>query len=208
MKLIKKVITILMIFLIIFSLLPFNSLAANKEEAVTNQINGFMSAIKQYNRKKIDKYLIDRKYPYIKYKKLNKLVKTVNNDHLAYEIKSVKVKGKKATVKVRIYFYSLYEDCRNAMKSTIYDYKKSWSANKILKNFASGLIDEYVTTNYDDGSIQSNTFTLNLTLKLKKQGGKWKIESIPKKKAYFLDAALFDFLYEFSKDPYDTMGWK
>lgn len=199
----KKLKRILNLFLVIAVILSFsfNSFAisahaANQTVKVTKQVNSYMSAIKRYDIKKIKKMLIDNDCLHVTDKKMQKHIRRINRECLNYEIRSVKVRGKTATVSLYVTQYNIQSDFEYAIRETIWEYDKTWTSDKISKK-----INKYLRENYhpeDDAEY----FEYNAKIRLAKKGNRWMICKMDKNTVLFKDASLAYFLEDFSKNPY------
>lgn len=183
---------------------PIAQAASKKVEQtkITKTIDDFIETSKSYNKKKINKYLVDKNWDHIKSKKLQKMIKRASSEALSYKIKKVKIKGNKATAVIRVTHYSSYNRCAEEMKRLVID--SVWSGEKI-KNLNPWIRELAWTANLDLDDIQNGDnnmlFTYNVIIPLVKVHGKWKIERMTPKMLSVIDTGIAEFMNDFIKDP-------
>lgn len=183
---------------------PIAQAASKKVEQnkITKTIDDFIETSKSYNKKKINKFLVDKNWDYIKSKKLQRVIKRASSETLAYKIKKVKIKGNKATAVIRVTHYSTYNRCAEEMKNYIVD--SVWY-NKKIKNLNPWIRELAWTATLDLDDIQngdtSMLFSYNVKIPLVKVKGKWKIERMTTNLLGVIDTGISDFMNDFIKNP-------
>lgn len=202
-----KKILFLFVALILF-VCPVQVRAASKKDVklITKQVNSYMAAVKKYDIKKIKKDNNNIPVYHCTDKKIQKHLRKINQKHLSYSIKKIKVKGDTATAVIRITRYGLYDDTRQAMRKIVMEYnKKTWSDKRTLKALYNYLVEVYEDNLYyysepDDFNTQC-MFTHNTKIPLKKINGKWKIAKVTKAMVWDLDGGLTEFIDDCNKNP-------
>ena len=169
--------------------------AADQTARVTKQVNAYMTAIKRYDIKKIKKMLIDDDCLHVTDKKMQKHIRRINRECLNYEIRSVKIRGKSATVSLHVSQYNIQTDFECALREILLEYKKSWPKEKIIKK-----LNKYLRDNYhpeDDDEF----FDYNVRIKLTRKGNRWMINKMDKNTVLFKDASLAYFVEDFGNHP-------
>lgn len=169
--------------------------AADQNARVTKQINTYMTAIKKYDIKKIKKMLIDKDCLHVTDKKMQKHIRRINRECLNYEISSVKVRGKSATVRLHVTQYNIQTDFECALREIILEYSKSWSGDKVIKKLNKYLRDYY------HPEEDSEYFEYNAKIRLTKKGNRWMINKMDKNTVLFKDASLAYFVEDFGNHP-------
>lgn len=200
-----KCLTLLLTIILLVNPIPVRAASKKDVKQITKVTNNYMLAVKQYNRKKISDCLYNKKFFYwIGYSKLQKYIKTINQKHYSYKIKSIKVNGNSATVTANISFYSSYDDSKWAMKEVLQEHDSSWSGSKTIKRYSSYLSKAYKDNlyYYEPEEFQDQFIFHNKTLiPFKKVNGRWKIEKVTKKMQWQMDGVTYDFMEDFTKDP-------
>lgn len=196
----------LFVALILF-VCPVQVRAANKKDVklITKQVNSYMAAVKKYDIKRIKKDNNNIPVYHCTDKKIQKYLRKINQKHLSYSIKKIKVKGDTATAVIRITRYGLYDDTRQAMRKIVMEYdKKTWSDKRTLKSLYNYLVEVYEDNLYysepEDFNIQC-MFTHNTKIPLKKINGKWKIAKVTKAMVWDLDGGFAEFIDDCNKNP-------
>lgn len=183
---------------------PISQAASKKVEQtkVSKTVDDFIQTSKSYNKKKINKYLVDKNWDYIKSKKLQRMIKRASSETLTYKIKKVKIKGNKATAVIRVTHYSSYNRCVEEMKKYIVD---SALYNKKIKNLNPWIGELSWTSTLDLDDIQNGDttmlFSYNIKIPLVKTHGKWKIERMTPSLLSIIDTGIAEFIHDFEKDP-------
>lgn len=197
----------LFVALILF-VCPVQVRAASKKDVklITKQVNSYMAAVKKYDIKKIKKDNNNIPVYHCTDNKIQKHLRKINQKHLSYSIKKIKVKGDTATAVIRITRYGLYDDTRQAMHKIVMEYnKKTWSDKRTLKALYNYLVEVYEDNLYyysepEDFNTQC-MFTHNTKIPLKKINGKWKIAKVTKAMVWDLDGGLTEFIDGCNKNP-------
>lgn len=203
MKLIKKVITILMILLITFSVLSDTVKASEpygtEELKVLSQANGLIKACKKYNIKKIRSYVVKSNYVWhIKDKNIQKYIKKTQKKYFSATVTDIQINGKYAYVYLNVsnfdsaslaYNY-LKEYFDKRLKNKSWDYKKNLTPLliKYYKHYLKNVNDEDIWTD-------------SITLKFKKKNGKWKLAKNTNDLYYMMDGGILVEMRAFIKDP-------
>ena len=160
-------------------LAPISASAASKKEIknVQTTVKKFYNAAKVYNAPRMKSCFVnpsDMK-AFIENKEMAKFCRK-QNKKLEYSIRSTKVRGKNATVKVRCTYadayYHIYFACGDVIS---YNLLYPQCTPEGLRRYQY----ERVLSNVDDLGIYTNTKTI--TLNLKKVKGKWKISNATRK---------------------------
>lgn len=187
---------------------PIRVQAASQKDVkqITKHVKSYMAAVKKYDIKKIKKDNNNIPVYHCTDKKIQKHLRKINQKHLSYSIKKIKVKGDTATAVIRITRYSLYDDTRQAMRKIVKEYdKKTWSDKRTLKALYNYLMEVYEDNLYyysepEDFNIQC-MFTHNTKIPLKKINGKWKIAKVTKAMVWDLDGGFTEFIDDCNKNP-------
>lgn len=165
-----------------FSCLHASAASGSSKAAVQKSVNGFFAAAKKYNTKKMSKYF-EKPEEIVSdtdaandpaLKSAEKLFKRTNKK-LGYKISSIKVKGKKATVKVKC----RYQDLSDVYRKTYVELALYIAAHPDA-TLEDALIYEFHTlpkiykAELKKGNIGYTT--KNITLKMRKSGNTWKIK--------------------------------
>lgn len=146
------------------------------QKQVKKSVDRFFKYAKQYNTSKLTKcftkpssvkLFIENSYMPQYYKKYNK--------RISYELKSIKVSGKNATVKLSYKYPNRYNVFKAAFENSVYYQLKNpnISESQLLKYMYERIcVHSKAGIDYSYG---------NLTLKLKKSGSAWKITSFNSK---------------------------
>lgn len=169
--------------------------AADQTVKVTKQVNAYMTAIRKYDIKKIRKMLIDKDCLHVTDKKMQKHIRRINRECLNYEIRSVKVRGKSATVSLHVSQYSIQTDFECALRELLPEYKESWTGDKMFKK-----LNKYLQNNYHP-EADDEYFEYNAKIRLTRKGNRWMINKMDKNTVLFKDASLAYFLEDFSNHP-------
>lgn len=200
---------LLSIIILLFSFCPLavNASQAKDRKAITQTLEKYNDAVKKYDLKKIIDTLDNKNLTYwYGYPDLQKHIRKLNKKYYSMEILSMKVKGNTAVVTTKVSFYSAYDDCRFAMKSTFFDYNGVWSGQKTLKRFSKYLKDVYpdnllLYQNDPENFKTQFIFTNKTKIPLVKVNGKWKIQKVTKRMQWQMDATTSDFIKDFLKNP-------
>lgn len=173
MKTIKKVTILLLTFCILFSSCIPVQAASNKTKA-KNTVTGFYKAAKKSSRSKMDKYMSKKTYNVSSTKSMFQLIKPYNKK-LSYRVTSVKIKGKKATVKVKVTYRSLRKAYNRAwMDSIFYSMGHENASDQELLDYL------FARTKVYAKSTKVPKVKTTAKVYLKKKNGKWKITSLSK----------------------------
>ena len=203
MKLIKTVITILMILLMTFSVLSDTAKASepygSEELEVLSQANGLINACKKYNIKRIRSYVVksDRVW-HIKDKDIQKYIKKTQKKYFSATVTDIQINGKYAYV---------YLDVSNFDSASLaHDYlieyvdkrlkNKSWDYNKNLTPLLIKYYKHYLKIVTDE-----DIWTDSITLKFKKKNGKWKLAKNTNDLYYMMDGGISVEMRKFIKNP-------
>lgn len=203
-KLSKLLVVIISLMILFTSFQPVN--ATSNKKTIEKQINNYMSGVKSYNKNKIQKTLINKKFKYWSVSPImKKHIKNLNKQYYKYEIKSIKINGNEATAIVKVSFYSAYEDSKESMQKVLENYSSKASGKTLVKAYAKGLVSIYKNNvDYSDSpeEFEDQYIFINKTkIPLKKVNGVWKIKEVTSKMQYQMDCATTDFIYDFSKNP-------
>lgn len=198
----------LSIIILLFSLFPAPAYAAQTKDqkAIVKTLEKYNEAVKKYDLKKIRNTLDNKNIKYwIGYPIMQKHIRTLNSKYYAMDIISIKVKGNTAVATTKVTFYNAYDDSTSAMKSTLYDYERSWSSKKTLTSFSKHLKSKYSENLklYTDESRDFKTrfiFSTKTKIPLVKVNGKWKIQKVTKTMQSEMDAATWEFIEDYLKD--------
>lgn len=200
---------LLSIIILLFGFCPFSVHAspAKERKAIIRTLGKYNDAVKKYDLNKIRATLDNKNLMYwYGFPVLQKHIRKLNKKYYSMEIISIKIKGNTAVATTKVSFYSAYDDCKSAMKSTYYDYDGSWSGRKSLNKFSKYLKDIYPENLalYEDdpeGFKDQFIFTNKTKIPLIKVNGKWKIQKVTKRMQYQMDAVTSDFIEDFLKNP-------
>lgn len=199
MKNIKRILKTILIVAVILNFIlnsfVISAHAADQTSRATKQVTAYMTAIRKYDIKKIKKMLIDKDMLYVTDKIAQRHIRRINRECLKYEISSVKIRGKSATVSIHVSQYNAKQDFELALRDVFMGYNQKWSGDKVIKKLNKGLRDYYHPEDADEYS------QYNVKLKLTKKGNQWMINKMDKKTSQFKDAKLAHFFEDFSNDP-------
>lgn len=199
----KRVYTVILSFLAVLFLLarvPTNERltahAADQKSRITKQVDKYMSAIKKYDIKKVKKMLIDKDCLHCTDKKLQKHIRRINRECLKYEITSVKVRGKSATVRLHVSQYNIQTDFKFAIREIIWEYRKTWTSDIVIKK-----LNKYLRESYHPES-EAEHFEFNVKIKMEKRGNQWMITKMDNNTLFIKDAGLSYFTEDYPKHPH------
>lgn len=200
---------LLSVIILLFGFYPFsaNASQAKDRKAIIRTLEKYNDAVKKYDLKKIMDTLDDKSLAYwYGYPVLQKHIRKLNKKYYSMEIISIKVKGDTAIATTKVSFYSAYEDCKSAMKSTFYDYDRYWSGQKTIKRFSKYLKEVYpdnllIYEDDPEGFKDAFIFTNKTKIPLVKVNGNWKIQKVTKRMQYQMDAVTTEFIEDFLKNP-------
>lgn len=201
-KIIKNVITILMIFTItfVFSDLTARAEYCREEQKAISQANKLLKACKKYDINKIRKYVVNRDdVLHIKEPRISKYIKKSQRKYFKYSITGARVSGKYAYVDVSFSNFDSYFMGEMFLKDWL-DKKlknKSWDANK---NFTPMLVNYYKDYLKNDGA-EEYLWEDTYTLKFKKVGKTWKLAKNNAKLFDLMDGGLINSFRKFVKSP-------
>lgn len=184
-----------MIFSFSLNSFAISAQAADQKSRITKQVDTYMSAIKKYDIKKVKKMLIDKDCLHCTDKKLQKHIRKINRECLKYEIKSIKVRGKSATVRLHVSQYNIQTDFESAIREIIWEYRKTWTSDKVIKK-----LNKYLRESYHPES-EAEHFEFNIKIKMEKKGNQWMITKMDNNMLFIKDAGLSYFTEDFSKHP-------
>lgn len=194
-KILKTILIFTMILYFVSNSFVISAHAADQTARVTKQVNTYMTAIKKYDINKIKKMLIDKDVLHVTDKTAQKHIRKINRECLNYEIRSVKVRGRSASVKIHVRQYNGRQDFEWALRDIFLSYHKLSSGNQVIKKLNKGLRDYYHPED-EDAYLQ-----YNINIKLTKKGNQWMINRMDKKTVQFKDARLAYFFEDFAKHP-------
>lgn len=198
-RMLKKILKTFLVFAMIFSFslnsFAISANAAGQKSRITKQVNTYMSAIKKYDIKKVKKMLIDKDCLHCTDKKLQKHIQRINRECLKYEITSIKVRGKSATVRLHVSQYNIQTDFESAIREIIWEYRKTWTSDKYIKK-----LNKYLRESYHPES-EAEHFEFNIKIKMEKKGNQWMITKMDNNMLFIKDAGLSYFTEDFSKHP-------
>lgn len=196
---------IVITFIITISCISCPVMAASNEKAITKQIDKYMNGVKECNYKKLKKLSVSGTTinTWSAAPKFIKHLKTLHS-YTSYSVKSINIKGNKATVKVDVEYYDIYEDARKAFLTTFLKSKKSWSSNKFMNVLTQNEVKEYKLNLNSSADLQAfkQNYLIPDTLKIEmtKVDGKWLISKYNRKMYYFMDCDFSEFLDNVSED--------
>lgn len=194
-KILKTILIFAMILYFVSNSFVISAHAADQTARVTKQVNTYMTAIKKYDIPKIKKMLIDKDVLHVTDKTAQKHIRKINRECLNYEIRSVKVRGRTASVKIHVRQYNGRQDFEWALRDIFLSYHKLSSGNQVIRKLNKGLRDYYRPED-EDAYLQ-----YNINIKLTKKGNQWMINRMDKKTVQFKDARLAYFFEDFAKHP-------
>lgn len=198
-RMLKRILKIFLVFAMIFSFslnsFAISAHAADQKSRITKQVNTYMSAIKKYDIKKVKKMLIDKDCLHCTDQKLQKHIRRINRECLKYEITSIKVREKSATVNLHVSQYNIQTDFQYAIREIIWEYRKSWTSDKVIKK-----LNKYLRENYHPDS-EAEHFEFNIKIKMEKKGNQWMITKMDNNMLFIKDAGLSYFSQDFPKHP-------
>ncbi|MFR8548038.1 MAG: hypothetical protein ACLVEV_05355 [Lachnospiraceae bacterium] len=167
-----------LVFILSFSCLHVSAAsdsAKSSKAAVQRSVTSFFNATKKYNIKKITKCFADPDDVLVARgdKTFQNLYKRTNKK-ISYSVKSIRVKGKNASVKVRCKYPNL-TNMYNTLTTELIVYQAMYP-NATLKDLTA-YVDYRLPLLYRDLSSKNKIryTTKNLTLKLKKTQNTWKL---------------------------------
>lgn len=149
-------------------LLPEAKIKTASEKQISKSLKTFFTAAKNYDISKMKKCFSDGKIRPFSNKSLQASWRKYTKAYLRFKIKSVSVKGKKATVKL----YCQYPDGTDAFQTALseantYYYCHPETSNEKMKNIFCSYIRKYLKKR----EIKTTTISLNMI----KKGNTWKI---------------------------------
>ena len=178
MKSKKQLLHTVLCLLLILTLIPTPVYAASKSEtAVRKQTVKFLKQVKKYNEKGVTNCFLPKDMRktldmYPQSSKQGQVVRSLQKKYFQYEIKSISVKGKKATVKVKATYYDGCAVFTNAFWDTV-QYSLSHP------NLTDAEYDKYLAK-YQKKYIKQygkNLTSKTVTITFAKYKGKWKIKN-------------------------------
>ncbi|MEE0420118.1 MAG: hypothetical protein UDG86_08755 [Lachnospiraceae bacterium] len=172
MKRMKKTMTLLVIFIMVSLALPVSAQAQSRKAAVNKTVNTFFANAGKLNSKKMNKCFVSKGVlifdaPAGLRKELRPYSK-----NLSWKIKSTRITGNKAKVRVRVKYRSLSK----AYLATLFTVVESEEGSKKdsvylmwLKKYAQEAFRKFVK------QFPPDEVTANLSISLQKKNGKWKI---------------------------------
>ncbi len=197
------------IFFILLLLTPHCVLAASKkqEQAVTKQINHFMKSVTKYDQSKSKKSFANPDDITLIYdKRFSRFIRDKQDFYLNYEIKSVKAKGKRATAKVKVTYYTGYYATWYALKQSTYDIA-IWNkklTSKLFVNHMENFYEQYQLGYSILGGYKKYdklTKTKTISIPLVKVNGKWKIEEMTPQLYRIIDCEIRKAYYDVEDNP-------
>lgn len=149
-------------------LLPEAKIKTASEKQISKSLNTFFTAAKNYDISKMKKCFSNGKIRPFSNKSLQASWRKYTKAYLRFKIKSVSVKGKKATVKL----YCQYPDGTDAFQTALseanaYYYYHPETSNEKMNNIFCSYIRKYLKKR----EIKTTTISLNMV----KKGNTWKI---------------------------------
>lgn len=199
-RIIKRILKTFLVFAMIFSFslnsFAISAQAADQKSRIIKQVDKYMSAIKKYDIKKVKKMLIDKDCLHCTDKKLQKHIRRINRECLKYEITSIKVRGKSAIVRLHVSQYNIQTDFESAIREIIWEYRKTWTSDKVIKK-----LNKYLRESYHPES-EAEHFKFNVKIKMEKRGNQWMITKMDNNTLFIKDAGLSYFTEDYSKHPH------
>lgn len=208
MKIFKKLLPLALSLIILFANTNIVFAGSNSPEKT---MEGFLKACKNYNPQKIKSYMRrGTKTMLITEKNFSKTIRKAQKQYLEYEILGSDVKKKTASVTVKL-TYCDFTDCfEDSFKDTVEEAKtkrkmsdkqavKRWA--EIFDDYVSDFIKEDIEEPVEPDDLDDPEYDPDddygyrqciVTFNLIKQGGQWKIKSIPKKVKGFYDVGCFN----------------
>lgn len=179
----------LLLLLLLFIMLPSRSMAASQEKIITNQVNKYLGSIPKQDYKTIEKTMTPtaRKTIARRGSRFEKIIKRMYKYDFSYNIKNIKITGKRAEVTVRVKYYDAYVDYEDAFKQMLKKLRKEylsnpqvkWSKSYTDKVWADYLLEEYYdNTSLIDADDHWDMICVRkktITIPLSKSNGKWRI---------------------------------
>ncbi len=170
----KRILSLLLIMFMVFSI-PVTADAASAKSSVNKSVKNFLSASKTFNTTKMNKYIY-RKKDKFKKSELNELPNIVkyakkHNKKISYKITSTKVKGKNATVKVKVTYVNSRPVADEFMSIMIIDAYSGIDTSTT----------KYIDTTWGKAAKKvSNlkTKTKTISISMIKDGKTWKIKKL------------------------------
>lgn len=203
MKLIKKVITILMIFVFILGCADFSAHAYQPEtpesQEVYVQAKTLLKACKKYNINKIRKCVIHKNNVYhIIDPAIVKYIRKTQKKYFTYEITDIRINDNYAYVDITYSNFDTYSMTENFLRDML-DKKLKNKSLDLKKNMTPMLI-QYFKWYLKDPSEDYICDSV-ITLKFKKKGKAWKLYKNNSKLYDLMDGGLANALRDFSKNP-------
>ena len=176
MKRMKKMIPVVVVFIMVFLAVPVNTQAQTKKAAVNKTVNTFFANTRKLNCKKMEKCFVPTGItifdaPVDLYKELRPYSKK-----LTWKIKSTKITGNIAKVTVRVKYRSLSKAYFNTLLTMVESEVESEGNSK--RDPASLMwFKKYMRDTFRESikEYAPDEITANLRISLQKKGGKWKI---------------------------------
>lgn len=190
MRRIKRIIAALLILVFVMNHVSVNALAASKKDkkAVKAQVVKLMKNARNYNVSGLTKCFQPRKYrkgfyTFAQNSKHAATIRQVQKKYLDYEIVYVKIKGKKASVKVNVTYYDLYDVFKDAFWDMVaYEVKHPGTIeDKGIETMQYEYMKKAIKRN---GTYPLTDITCYIPLV--KRNGKWRIEKMTKNMDSFI----------------------
>lgn len=201
-KIIKKVITILMIFIITFNLSDISVRAdyTPEEQAVVSQANKLLKACKKYDLKRIRSCVVHKNniYHFIE-PSIIKNIKKTQKKYFSYSVDAVRINGRYAYVDVSVTNFDSYSLAKSYLKESI-NIKlrnKSWNQKKNMLPLLLKYYRVYLKHFNPDDDLFDDTYTL----KFKQKGTKWLLAKNNYKLYDLMDGGISNAFMDFEKDP-------
>lgn len=187
-KIIKFYLVVILVFVCSLAI-PFQSNAASQKSQVKKVINAYLKNLKAVNGKE-GKYVWaneneeDNSISLDKNNEFFKLVRAQNKKYLKYSVKSIKVKGNKAKVKVAV----RYRSFRKPMVAAIVDlFLYAFGADELSDEETYYLLGKFISS--EAKTYKPKTKKTQGYVYLSKRNGKWKVESVTEciGNAFYLD---------------------
>lgn len=170
----KRILSLLLVLIMVLTI-PVTTEAASAKSSVNKSVKNFLSASKTLNTIKMNKYIYRKKDRFTKseLKQLPNITKYAKkyNKKMSYKITSTKVKGKNATVKVKVTYVNSRPVANEFMNILIVD-----SFNGIDTTTV-----KYIDTTWGKASKKVSklkTKSKTISISMIKSGKTWKIKKV------------------------------
>ncbi len=170
----KRILLLLLVLIMVFTM-PVTANAASAKSSVNKSVKNFLSATKTLNTTKMNKHIYRKKDKFKKseLKELPNVVKYAkkHNKKMSYKITSTKVKGKNATVKVKITYVNSRPVANEFMNILFTDAYSGIDTSTV----------KYIDTTWGKASKKFSTLktkTKTISISMIKDGKTWKIKKV------------------------------